>query len=76
MQQNGLILKLNFDKIEFFCKTWYPQNLVLYVYLSRLNISNVKFHLNFQKKKKNLSGKICIDLNIANVEIQKQGHFI
>ena len=27
--------------------------------------SNVEFHLNFQKK---LSGKICIELDIANIE--------
>ena len=28
------------------------------------------------KKKKKLSGKICIELSIANVEFKKQGHFV
>jgi len=35
----------------------------------KFNISNVEFHLNFQKK---LSDKICIELNIANVEFQNR----
>jgi len=51
------------------CKTRYSQNRFLYIFLVELGISNVKFYLNFQK---NLSDKICIDLN---VEFQKQGHF-
>ena len=52
----------------------------------KLDISNVKFHLNFHKK---LSGKTCIEvielditnvefhllLNFVKIEFQKQGNF-
>ena len=75
MQQNAPILKLfskiplffkiNFNKIEF-CVRLDFLKIEFYVYfLVELDISNVKFHLNFQKI---LSDKIYIELYIANVE--------
>ena len=48
------ILVLNCKKILFYV---YLQNQVLF--------SNVEFHLNYQK---NLSFKICIEFDIANVK--------
>ena len=61
-----LFLNLDFNKIEF-CVKLDILKIEFYVYFQvKLNISNIEFHLNFQKNK--INGKICIDLDIANVE--------
>ena len=61
-----LFLKFDFNKIEL-CVKLDTLKIKLYVYFyMELNISNVEFYLNFQKKK--ISGKICIEFDIANAE--------
>ena len=61
-----LFLKFDFNKFEL-CVKLDTLKIKLYVYFYvELNISNIEFYLNFQKKK--ISGKICIEFDIANVE--------
>ena len=61
-------MELDFNTIEL-CVKLDILKIKLYVYFKvGLNISNVKFHLNFQKKKK-LNDKIYIELDIANVKL-------
>ena len=57
-------------KCPYFLNSILTKSSFVYIFkwnltLLELNNSNVKFHLNFQK---NISGKICIELDIANVE--------
>ena len=53
-----------FLKLEF-CKKLDILKIELYIYKVKLDISNIEFHLNFQKKK---SVKICKELDITTVK--------